>query len=162
VFLLLFWDFAVVCFVLVLWGLFVCGGVGVVVVDLVEVGFGVGLRFCVARRFINWISALHSLLGRRVERFDRCKTRSTRRFINADTYITYISMCMGAVHLAAYAGRVCRDAASPTGGNMFRDVEPRRVSVASDYLNGEACFYQNAYLPPSIRRGVQRGGGRLM
>jgi cyanate permease len=39
---------------------------GVVVVVLVEVGFGVGLRFCVARRFIN-----------------------------ADTYIAYISMCMG-------------------------------------------------------------------
>jgi hypothetical protein len=61
---------------------------GVVVVVLVEVGFGVGLRFCVARRFINWISALHSLLGGRVERFDRCKTRFSRRFINADTYIT--------------------------------------------------------------------------
>ena len=70
--------------------LFVCGGVGGVVVVLVEVGFGVGLRFYVARRFIYWISALHSLLGGRVERFDRYKTRFTRRFINADTYITYI------------------------------------------------------------------------
>jgi hypothetical protein len=88
---------------------------GVVVVVLVEVGFGVGLRFCVARRFINWISALHSLLGGRVERFDRCKTRFTRRFINADTYIAYISMRMGAVHLAAYAERVCGDAAPPRG-----------------------------------------------
>jgi hypothetical protein len=36
---------------------------GVVVVVLVEVEFGVALRFCVARRFINWISALYSLLG---------------------------------------------------------------------------------------------------
>ena len=70
----------VVCLCVVAWG--------VVVVVLVEVGFGVGLRFCVALRFINWISALHSLLGGRVERFDRCKTRFTRRFINADTYIT--------------------------------------------------------------------------
>jgi len=134
--------------------LFVCSGVGVVVVVLVETSFGVSLRFCVARRFINWISALRSSLGGRIERFDRCKTRFTRRFINSDTYIAYISMCMEDVRLAAYAGRVCGDAASPTGGNMFRDVEPRRVSVASDYLNGEACFYQNAYLPPSIRRGV--------
>jgi hypothetical protein len=108
----------------------VCGGVGVVVVVLVEIGLGVGLRFCVARRFINWISALHSLLGRRIERFDRCKTSLTRRFINADTYITYISMCMGAVRLAVYAGRVCEDAAPPTGGNMSRDVELWRVSVA--------------------------------
>ena len=96
--------------------LFVCGGAGVVVVVLVETGLGVGLRFCVARRFINWISALHSLLGGRVERFDRCKTSLTRRFINADTYIAYISMRMGAVYLAAYAGRVCGDAALPTGG----------------------------------------------
>jgi hypothetical protein len=102
--------------VLVLCGLFVCSGVGVVVVVLVEMGFGVGLRFCVARRFINWISALHSLLGGRIERFDKCKTSLTRRFINADTYITYISMCMGAVRLAAYTGRVCGDATSPTGG----------------------------------------------
>ncbi len=86
------------------------------VVVLVEVGFGVGLRFCVARRFINWISALHSLLGGRVERFDRCKTCSTRRFINADTYIAYISMGIEDVCLAAYAGRVYGDAASPTGG----------------------------------------------
>jgi len=98
----------VVCLCVVAWG--------VVVVVLVEVGFGVGLRFCVARRFINWISALHSLLGGRVERFDRCKTRFTRRFINADTYIAYILMCMGDVRLAAYAERVCGDAAPPTGG----------------------------------------------
>jgi hypothetical protein len=98
----------VVCLYVAAWG--------VVVVVLVEVGFGVGLRFCVARRFINWISALHSLLGGRVERFDRCKTCSTRRFINANTYIAYISTCMGAVRLAAYAGRVCGDAALPTGG----------------------------------------------
>ena len=89
---------------------------GVVVVVLVEVGFGVGLRFCVARRFINWISALHSLLGGRVERFDRCKTSLTRRFINADTYIAYISMGIEDVRLAAYTGRICGDAASPTGG----------------------------------------------
>ena len=125
-------GFAVVGFVLVLWGLLVCvgWGGGVVVVVLVEVGFGVGLRFCVVRRFINWISALHSLLSGRVERFDRCKTRFTRRFINADTYITYISMCMGAVHLAAYAGQVCGDAAPPTGGNTSRDVEFKHVSVA--------------------------------
>ena len=115
-FLWLFGGLSWCVFVLVLWGLFVCGSVGVVVVVLVEVGFGVGLWFCVARRFINWISALHSLLGRRVERFDRCKTCSTRRFINGDTYIAYISMCMGDVCLAAYAGRVCGDAASPTGG----------------------------------------------
>jgi hypothetical protein len=93
---------------------------GVVVVVLVEVEFGVALRFCVARRFINWISALHSLLGGGLERFDRCKTCFTRRFINSDTYITYISMCVEAVRLAAYAGRVCGDAASPAGGNMFR------------------------------------------
>jgi len=78
-------EFAVVGFVLVLWGLFVCDGVGVVVVVLVEVGFGVGLRFCVALRFINWISALHSLLGGRLERFDRCKKRIKRRFIKAHT-----------------------------------------------------------------------------
>jgi hypothetical protein len=101
-----------------------------VVVVLVETGLGVGLRFYVARRFINWISALHSLLGGRAERFDRCKTRSTQRFINGDTYIAYISMCMGAVRLAACAGRVCGDAAPPTGGNMSRDVEPKCVSVA--------------------------------
>jgi hypothetical protein len=112
----------VVCLCVVAWG--------VVVVVLVEVGFGVGLRFCVAQRFINWISALHSLLGGRVERFDRCKTSFTRRFINADTYITYISMCTGAVHLAAYAGRTCGDAAPPTSGNMSRDVEFKHVSVA--------------------------------
>jgi len=122
----------VVGFVLVLWGLFVCGGVGVVVVVLVEVGFGVVLRFCVARHFINWISALHSLLGGRVERFDRCKTCLTRRFINADTYITYISMGIEGVRLAAYAGRICGDAASPTGGNMSRVVEPRCVPVDGD------------------------------
>jgi hypothetical protein len=112
----------VVCLCVVAWG--------VVVVVLVETGLGVGLRFCVARRFINWISALHSLLGWRVERFDRCKTHLTRRFINADTYIAYISMCMGAVHLAAYAERVCGDAAPPTGGNMFKDVELKHVFVA--------------------------------
>jgi hypothetical protein len=88
----------VVCFVLVLWELFECGGVGVVVVVLVETGLGVGLRFCVARRFINWISALQSLFGGRVERFDRCKTSQIRRFINADTYIAYISMYIGALH----------------------------------------------------------------
>jgi hypothetical protein len=63
-------------------------------------------------------------------------------------------MRMGDVRLAAYAKRVCGDAAPSTGGNMSKDVEPRRVSVASDYLNGRACFYQNAYLPPSMRRGV--------
>lgn len=112
----------VVCLCVAAWG--------VVVVVLVETSLGVGLRFCVAQRFINWISALHNLLGGRVERFDRCKTRLTRRFMNADTYIAYISMCMEDVRLAAYAGRVCRDAASPTSGNMSRDVEPKRVSVA--------------------------------
>ncbi len=101
---------------------------GVVVVVLVERGLGVGLRRMSARRFINWISALHSLLGGRVERFDRCKTCLTRRFINADTYIAYISMGIEDVRLAAYAGRVCGDAASPTGG-MFRDVELKCVSV---------------------------------
>jgi hypothetical protein len=110
--------------------LFVCSGVGVVVVVLVETGLGVGLRFCIVRCFINWISALHSLLGGRAERFDRCKTRFTRRFINADTYITYISMRTGAVRLAAYAERVCEDAASPTGGNMSRDVEFKHMLVA--------------------------------
>jgi len=118
VFLWLFWGFCrgvfcvgfvgVVCLYAAAWG--------VVVVVLVEAGLGVGLWFCVARRFINWISALHSILGGRVERFDRCKTRSTRRFIDADTYIAYISMCMGDVRLAAYAGRVCGDAALPTCG----------------------------------------------
>jgi len=112
----------VVCLCVAVWG--------VVVVVLVETGLGVGLRFCVARRFINWISALHSLLGGRVERFDRCKTRFTRRFINADTYIAYISMCMEDVRLAAYAGRICGDAASPKGGNMSRDVEFKHVLVA--------------------------------
>ena len=106
------WFCGVVCLCVAAWG--------VVVVVLVETGLGVGLRFCVARRFISWISALHSLLGWRVERFDRCKTRFTRRFINSDTYIAYISMCIGAVRLAAHAGRVCGDAASPISGNMFR------------------------------------------
>jgi hypothetical protein len=75
----------VVCLYVAAWG--------VVVVVLVETSLGVGLRFCVARRFINWISALHSLLGGRIERFDRCKTCLTRRFINADTYIAYIYQC---------------------------------------------------------------------
>jgi len=89
---------------------------GVVVVVLVETSLGVGLRRMSARRFINWISALHSLLGGRIERFDRCKTSLTRRFINADTYIAYISMGIENVRLAAYAGRVCGDAASLTGG----------------------------------------------
>ncbi len=96
--------------------MFVCGGVGGCGVVLVETSLGVGLRRMSARRFINWISALHSLLGGRVERFDRCKTSLTLRFINADTYIAYISMCMGAVRLVAYTGRICGDAASPTGG----------------------------------------------
>jgi hypothetical protein len=113
----------VVCLYVAAWG--------VAVVVLVEVGFGVGLRFCVARRFINWISALHSLLGGRVERFDRCKTRFTRRFINADTYIAYISMCMGDVRLAAYAERVCGDAAPPTGG-CLETASSKCVSVDGD------------------------------
>jgi hypothetical protein len=112
----------VVCLYVAAWG--------VVVVVLVETSLGIGLRHMSARRFINWISTLHSLLGGRIERFDRCKTRFTRRFINADTYIAYISMCMGAVRLAAYAGRVCGDAAPPTGGNMSRDVEFKCVLVA--------------------------------
>ena len=79
----------------------VCGGVGVVVVVLVEVGFGVGLRSCVARRFIN-----------------------------ADTYIAYISMCMG----------LCVWRHTPSGSVemrhrprwMFRDGELKCVSVDGD------------------------------
>jgi len=37
---------------------------------------------------------------------------------------------MGAVRLAAYAGRIWWDAASPTGGNMSRDVEFKHVLVS--------------------------------
>jgi len=37
---------------------------------------------------------------------------------------------MGAVRLAAYAGRICGDAAPPKGGNMSRDGELKHVSVA--------------------------------
>lgn len=46
--------------------------------------------FCVSairristRRFLNWISALRSLIGERIELIYRCKAAFTRRFINA-------------------------------------------------------------------------------
>jgi hypothetical protein len=47
---------------------------------------GVGLRRDVARRFINWISALHTQPAEKVERFNRCKTHVARRFKNAVVY----------------------------------------------------------------------------
>ena len=46
-------------------------------------------------------------------------------------------MCMGAVRLAAYAERVCGDAAPPTGGNMSRDFEFKHVLVA-DVCGGQS------------------------
>jgi hypothetical protein len=46
--------------------------------------FGVGLRGEVARRFINWISALQNQHGEEVEQLDKDKAHSARRFINAE------------------------------------------------------------------------------
>jgi hypothetical protein len=45
---------------------------------------GVGLCREVARRFINWISALQNQHGEGVERLDKDKGYSARRFINAE------------------------------------------------------------------------------
>jgi hypothetical protein len=45
---------------------------------------GVGLCREVARRFINWISALQNQHGEEVERLDKDKGHSARRFINAE------------------------------------------------------------------------------
>jgi len=45
---------------------------------------GVGLCREVARRFINWISALQNQHGEGVERLDKDKAYSARRFINAE------------------------------------------------------------------------------
>jgi hypothetical protein len=53
---------------------------------------GVGLRREVARRFINWISALHTYLAETAESFDRRKARVARRFKNAVVYIVYMAL----------------------------------------------------------------------
>ena len=45
-----------------------------------------GLRREVARRFINWISALQNQHGEEVERLDKDKAHSARRFINAENF----------------------------------------------------------------------------
>ena len=47
---------------------------------------GIDLRREVARRFINWISALQNQHGEGVERLDKDKGHSTRRFINAGDF----------------------------------------------------------------------------
>jgi hypothetical protein len=42
------------------------------------------MRREVARRFLNWISALQNQHGEGVERLDKDKGHSARRFINAE------------------------------------------------------------------------------
>jgi hypothetical protein len=109
--------------------LFVCGGVGVVVVVLVETSLGVGLRRMFARRFINWISALHSLLGGRVERFDRYNNESNTTFYKRrHIYNIYIN-----VHRGCVSGGVRRAGLWRCGIAhrwMSRDVEFKHMLVA--------------------------------
>ena len=45
---------------------------------------GVVMWLCVARRFINWISALRTKPAETVESLDRHKADGARRFINAE------------------------------------------------------------------------------
>jgi hypothetical protein len=55
---------------------------------------GVGVRREVARRFINWISALQNQHGERVERLDKDKGHSARRFINAEILMWFGGWCV--------------------------------------------------------------------
>ena len=73
--------------------LLLCAGVGVFgFLCFSEASWGLACFyvFCVsairrisARRFLNWISTLRSLIGERIELIYRCKAAFTRRFINA-------------------------------------------------------------------------------
>ena len=55
---------------------------------------GVGLCREVVRRFINWISALQNQHGERVERLDKDKGHSARRFINAEILMWFGDRCV--------------------------------------------------------------------